>query len=368
MLYGAKCLYQDSLAVITGIPEHALKGRLLCWPRISTLLVMQEADRLMGYDASQPQKQSLRRDIARVVKKNGDDVAAFWYFKMLNTSEYHPSKALLSAATTDQIHSRQHLQLLMDNGLLGKQRKVIIRAYPYNPLKPIKPGQKVLHFIRIGQAYHNLLADLYREMGRDFDRTGDIAFNSPWIREEVRDAPITDVGRKQALNLHFTHEDMLSLVQMVVVSPLTRSVQTALAVFGRNVQSKAVPLIAHPDVTETRGLNLCNKRLPLSELRITCPNVDWSLVQYEEDIYWTESRRESPLSVSERCYKFMLWIRQRKEQNIAVVTHAGWLFTLLNTVLTTDYPHLQKWFKTGEIRVTAVISNFGRVNLSTFKG
>lgn len=220
---------------------------------------------------------------------------------------------------------------------------------------------KVVHLIRHGQGFHNLcalsigrearcsrrLGDIYRDFGRSVDSTGQEDDQSnPYGRPEIVDPPLTAVGREQAKALRPT-TTALSGVDLVVVSPLARAVQTAQLALP-HLKGK-VPWIGHPDVAESSGKNTCDKRRDKAEIVEDFPFVDWALFESEEDNFWTPTR-ETARSVSDRGYEFLLWLRARRERQVAVATHSAWLFTLLNTCLACDDLELASWFMTGELR------------------
>ena len=150
------------------------------------------------------------------------------------------SEAALAQAQKD---GSSYLAVLKKAGLLGKSRDVRITAVPVHQAasedgsnRPAGESSKTVHLIRHGQGYHNLLGELYQEMGIEFSSTGnDLSVNNPYRREEVLDPPLTEVGRLQAKALRPITKD-LSL-EMVVVSPLSRATQTALLAFPHLLSS-----------------------------------------------------------------------------------------------------------------------------------
>ncbi|KAJ8604769.1 hypothetical protein CTAYLR_001008 [Chrysophaeum taylorii] len=248
-----------------------------------------------------------------------------------------------SAKATAKIESAQHLEELRRQGVLGLDRSVKIRATPWRAGTEVPAGAKVVHLIRHGQGFHNLLGDLYRDFGVKVDSTGKESA-SPYTRPEIEDPPLTAIGREQAKALRSTTAELE--VELVVTSPLARAAQTAHLAFP-HLKGK-VKWIGHEDVVETSGKNRCDKRRDLDEISDDFPYVDWSLVPEKDR--WTADARETARSVSDRAHNFLLWLRTRAETRVAVATHSAWLFTLLNTAVTCDPPDLASWFMTGELR------------------
>ncbi|KAJ1444217.1 histidine phosphatase superfamily [Pelagophyceae sp. CCMP2097] len=249
-----------------------------------------------------------------------------------------------SALATAQLEGAQHLEGLRAQGCLGLERAVEIRARAWDG-GAAPPGCKIVHLIRHGQGFHNLLADVYRDFGRSVDATGLVAGDSPYTRPELLDPPLTAVGRAQAKSLQ-PATLQLGGIELVVVSPLLRAVQTAALAMPH--LKAAVPWVAHPFVQEQSGKHTCDKRRAREDLVDDFPLLDVTLVD-EGDSLWTE-QREPMRAVSDRGHDFLLWLHARPEAEIAVATHSAWLFTLLNTACVCAEPELATWFQTGEFR------------------
>jgi hypothetical protein len=81
------------------------------------------------------------------------------------------------------------------------------------------------------------------------------------------------------------------------------------------------------------------------------PQVDFSLLEHEEDLVYREDRRESKLEVGERIYTFLEWLAERPEQHVGVASHSGWLLTMFNAVVDCGGDEsLLDWWHTGEMR------------------
>jgi len=249
-----------------------------------------------------------------------------------------------SARATAKIEAGQHLDELRKQGALGLQETRPIKIIGR---KPIGGDSKIIHLIRHGQGFHNLLGDVYRDFGKSVDSTGDKNGESPYRRPEIVDPPLTTVGRDQAKAL----QGVAKNIDLVVCSPLLRALQTAALAFPD--ERSSVPWIAHPDAREASGVNTCDMHRAKSEIQDDFPFLDLSLIS-ENDDYWTPDARESAKTVSDRAYNLLLWIKARKESNIVIATHSAYLFTLLNTAITCEPPELANWFLTGELRSIAI--------------
>ncbi|EPS67174.1 hypothetical protein M569_07602, partial [Genlisea aurea] len=138
-------------------------------------------------------------------------------------------------------------------------------------------------------------------------------------------------------------------VELVVVSPLLRTMQTAVGVFGGDgyVNGADVPALMvenswsndHPAISslnsppfvamelcrEHLGQHWCDKRRSISEYKPIFPAIDFSLIESDDDVLWKHDIREKNEELAARGLKFFDWLSKRKEKEIAVVTHSGFL-------------------------------------------
>ena len=211
---------------------------------------------------------------------------------------------------------------------------------------------KVIHFQRHGQGYHNLLGDLTRAMGVDFDIDDKDPAINPFVKPEIQDSPLTHKGRQEAASQR-SGAAMLN-PEVIIVSPLHRAVQTALISFADHLNND-VPFVAHEGCREQLGLLTCNKAMPISQTISDFPQIDFSLCTAgEEDSLWNKNPlvREDPVDEANRAYEFLTeFLMKRPEKELAVVCHSAWLFSVCNAVIDCGGDDsLESWFGTGEIR------------------
>uniref|UniRef100_A0A061R0P8 Phosphoglycerate mutase-like protein n=1 Tax=Tetraselmis sp. GSL018 TaxID=582737 RepID=A0A061R0P8_9CHLO len=252
---------------------------------------------------------------------------------------------------------KDYLFALKQANVLETRRRVKICGYCGKGNRTVPPGGKLLHLIRHGQGFHNLLGELYADFGIDFNATGtDLRPQNPYRRSEVLDPPLTELGREQAKQLRSSTQALSP--ELIVVSPLCRATQTAVIAFSHLLKPgstvTAVPFLAHEAVREQAGAHYCDACRGLGDMRIEFPMVDYSFINnisMEKDEDWSDSR-EQLSSVAERGYDFLLWLRSRPEQEVAIATHSAFLFVLLNAVVDTGQlaEGLSSWFLTGEMR------------------
>ncbi|GAX79677.1 hypothetical protein CEUSTIGMA_g7118.t1 [Chlamydomonas eustigma] len=196
---------------------------------------------------------------------------------------------------------------------------------------------RLIHFIRHGQGDHNVAGELNYQCYKS---------------EQWFDAHLTQEGWKQAtyLNAHLRQINLKP--DLVIVSPLMRALETAVAAFGsmkQDLSVRDVPLMSvgidgphyvvdqrilsrNPQhilavelCREQLGVHPCDRRRRISEYRTLFPAVDWSLIGDEEDILSTSDKRETKDEITARARQFLSMLLKRSERSIAVVTHSSFL-------------------------------------------
>jgi|TARA_B110000914_G_scaffold79582_1_gene69956 broad specificity phosphatase PhoE len=166
--------------------------------------------------------------------------------------------------------------------------------------------------IRHGKAFHNVLSD----------KIGEKAFSL----KESFDAPLVEEGILQAKELG-ENSKQLKKIDIVFVSPLTRTLQTAENIFEKN---KIVRIVALDKMKEfPQGIEICNKRRNRIELKEKFKKVDFSLLDSDSDQMWREDRYEKIEELKERIKEFKQFIMNENYNNIAIVSHNNFLKELL---------------------------------------
>ncbi|XP_062073843.1 phosphoglycerate mutase-like protein 1 isoform X2 [Humulus lupulus] len=175
---------------------------------------------------------------------------------------------------------------------------------------------KTLHLVRHAQGLHNEA----------------ISRKDP---KQYFDPQLTHLGWKQVENLrnHIEECGLHKKIQLVVTSPLLRTIQTAIGVFGGREDGRPTienqnspPFIAVELCRELLGVKLHEKRRSVSEYQSLFPTIDFSLVESDEDILWKPDIRETRDEIVVRGQNFFNWLWTRKEEQIAIVTHFIFLF------------------------------------------
>ncbi|KAJ0929200.1 putative histidine phosphatase superfamily, clade-1 [Helianthus annuus] len=233
---------------------------------------------------------------------------------------------------------------------------------------------KTIHLVRHAQGIHNVIGD------KDYK-----AYMSP----DYFDAQLTPLGWHQVENLrkHVHASGLAKKIDVVITSPLLRTMQTAVGVFGgegytdtvdalplmlANVGNSArsaisslncPPIIAVELCREHLGVHPCDRRRSVGEYQCLFPAVDFSLIESDEDVLWKANIRETREELAIRGksssigQQHMLWTRKEKE--IAIVTHSGFLFHTLATFGNDCHPlvrkEITKHFANCELRSMVIV-------------
>lgn len=218
---------------------------------------------------------------------------------------------------------------------------------------------KTVHFVRHAEGLHN---QANREAGDD----SPVTYSTPesW---RYQDAKLTCQGVEQAVSVRKT---LLRDVhpQLVVVSPFTRTLQTAHILFGGG----GAPFLVHDLARERSGRFTCDKRRSRDEIvdeirpifEYTNDRIDFDRFGYltADDEYWTEEREPSE-AVTSRAVAFMQWLATRPETEIAVVTHSSWLKHLFRafggSTANADRSNLHRLAGNAEVRTVCLALHRG---------
>ncbi|XP_044475873.1 phosphoglycerate mutase-like protein 1 [Mangifera indica] len=229
---------------------------------------------------------------------------------------------------------------------------------------------KTIHLVRHAQGVHNVAGE------KD---------PHAYLSYDYFDAHLTPLGWQQVEKLHkHVHETGLSKrIELVITSPLLRTMQTAVGVFGGegyvdgidapplmvekagNSNRSAISslncrsFIAVELCREHLGVHPCDKRRSISEYRPLFPTFDFSLIENDEDILWTADTRETNEHVAKRGMEFINWLWTRKEKEIAVVSHSGFLYHTLSAFGNDCHPSIKneicKHFANCELRSMVIV-------------
>ena len=103
---------------------------------------------------------------------------------------------------------------------------------------------------------------------------------------------------------------------IIYVSPLERTLETANIIFINEIHKlKALEIIRE------RIENLCDTRKNISEKKKNFENIDFSLIDSDQDQYKFESIKET----SRRAQRFIDFAKKSNYNNICIVSHFGFI-------------------------------------------
>ncbi|GAB7337930.1 hypothetical protein MBLNU457_4314t1 [Dothideomycetes sp. NU457] len=163
-----------------------------------------------------------------------------------------------------------------------------------------------VHLVRHAQGYHNLNV----------------------ANHAMHDPLLTPFGEEQCrtLSKEFPYNDKIDLV---VASPLKRTIYTALNSFPGPIQNRHLKVIALPELQETSDLP-CDTGSDAAEVQREFQGkpVDLAKLQGPEGATWNSKQGKwAPNSdaIQGRAQEARQWLLQRPEKDIVVVTHGGFL-------------------------------------------
>ncbi|KAJ4843117.1 hypothetical protein Tsubulata_002901 [Turnera subulata] len=187
---------------------------------------------------------------------------------------------------------------------------------------------KTIHLVRHAQGTHNV------EGEKNYK-----AYLSP----EYFDAPLTQLGWQQVnyLRKHVHACGLSKRIELVVASPLLRTLQTAVGVFGGEGYTDRLDIL--PLMVANAG-NSCQGAI--SSLN-SPPFIAMELcrehfLESDEDELWKPDVRETTEELAARGLKFLNWLWTRKEKEIAIVTHSGFLVHTLSALGNDCHPLMKK--------------------------
>lgn len=186
-------------------------------------------------------------------------------------------------------------------------------------------NHKIVHLVRHAEGYHNIAG---REDPREY------------LREDLVDAELSELGFQQCKDLHKEIKHRLKNVELLVVSPMNRTIQTAFHSF-HHLEGQ-IPWIAVEDIREVTGLHPCDRRLNISQHSQRYPFVDFGLIESDEDQLFPRYTGREPIEdVEKRAHQFLDWLKSRPEKEIIVVTHSAFLRYLFRNALEMDHVEFQ---------------------------
>jgi broad specificity phosphatase PhoE len=181
---------------------------------------------------------------------------------------------------------------------------------------------KTLYFVRHAQGIHNLAES---QLGSE--RWDAVESKEP----TYFDAKLTELGENQTKELFSALQHMDKTAQipfdLLVVSPLSRAIETAQIAFSPLFNDPKFPIISHELIRETLGVHTCDQRRNLTQLRNLYPRIAFpgNFFVAEEDKLWRAEHRESDEEQRARALQFLhfLYDSYPEKRHILIVAHGG---------------------------------------------
>ncbi|KAH9087677.1 hypothetical protein LEN26_019901 [Aphanomyces euteiches] len=193
------------------------------------------------------------------------------------------------------------------------------------------PNVKTLYFIRHAEGDHNAAereygTEVWDESISKLDKYLDAALN----RGGMADAQKRSIFMKTELDAGMP-------IDRILVSPLTRTIQTADIYFNLS-STELFPVDAIESARETLGVHTCDKRRPTSLLARDFMFVNWSRISSEQDVLWRADHRETSAEIEARCRVFLEEVFATvSETFVAVVSHGGFIRACMNVLEIPSY-------------------------------
>jgi len=213
------------------------------------------------------------------------------------------------------------------------------------------PKSKILHLIRHAEGTHNISPDSHktplhldaRLTERGIEQCRNLAQKTRYHYERrgILDSEFNALEQRNGIS---SIHPSVGEVETVIVSPMSRCLQTAILSFPHHYDrvdessssASSASFIAHESWRETTNF-LCDSRRPLSQLRNDFPCVDFDMISHEDDPIWSkyesihgaydefDGLRESMDGphLAQRAAEAWNWLAVRPERNLAVCAHSA---------------------------------------------
>lgn len=192
---------------------------------------------------------------------------------------------------------------------------------------------KVLYFVRHAEGVHNAAE---KEFGT-VKWEAELAKSDEYLDADLTPFGVQDASNKGPPALAAERAKGMPRVERVVVSPLSRAIQTAEIFFGYD--PPPLPFVGMELCREIMGVNTCDKRVGISALVRKFPHVDFAVagasgVHGEHDALWSPTHRETDAEIHARAERFLAQLFDVvPERYVAVVTHSKFMRCLYDLVL-----------------------------------
>ncbi|OWZ22997.1 Phosphoglycerate mutase [Phytophthora megakarya] len=192
---------------------------------------------------------------------------------------------------------------------------------------------KVVYFVRHAQGHHNVAEQKYG-VGCWED---EFARADEFLDPDLTPFGVADAESKGPPSIKAEMERGMPPIERVVVSPLSRAIQTAQTFFSQD-QVPNRPLLCMENCREVLDCYTFDKRRSLSEIKKKFPDVDFTRMIHEEDVLWSATRRETEQEIHERARNFLVELFDAApERNVVVVSHVCFIQAVCAVTMGIDF-------------------------------
>ena len=203
----------------------------------------------------------------------------------------------------------------------------------------------IVHFVRHGQAAHNVFAAQWRVAAKE---------GNPYTSPDCPvDPDLTAEGRADALRAGGELAKRLRGSVAVASSPMRRTLETWEIVKTQLKKDAFHRVVVLDDARERFGLHICDALREYNRVG-DFPNVDWSLSAEARADPGRMDHREPYEDLLLRGARLLATLRTLKEREVVVFSHSSFLLALFNGVLRAEGDVLRAPFTTGEVRSTII--------------
>lgn len=107
---------------------------------------------------------------------------------------------------------------------------------------------------------------------------------SGYLREDLEDAMLTSLGEQQCNDLAKSLDPkFFQNIKLILVSPMRRTIQTAIYSFPNQAKDKKVIFLANELIREQTGLHPCDRRRTITNQLLDFPRIDFSKIESDND-------------------------------------------------------------------------------------
>ncbi|KAG7399432.1 hypothetical protein PHYBOEH_008946 [Phytophthora boehmeriae] len=197
-------------------------------------------------------------------------------------------------------------------------------------LQQLEAGDvKVVYLVRHAQGTHNLAS---HKLGVEI-LGGELARSEEFLDPDLTPFGIEDSKSKGPPSIKAELERGMPPIERVVVSPLSRSMQTAQHFFAKN-QRPDSPFVCLENCREILDCCTFDKRLPLSAIKAKFPDVDFSHIKSEQDRLWSPTHYETQDEIYARAEAFLSELFDVvPDRYVAVVSHVCFIQAVCSVTL-----------------------------------